>query len=95
MGGPKKGSDGAKRIGDAHRGSHKHDQGCGFAAHPERASVSGRIGGETSFARYGRRHFREIGLKGGAATKEKWGPQHYAEIGRKGGTAKGLKNKKT
>jgi len=85
MSGPAKGSCGAKKISDTHKGSHEHDKKGGFAAHPESASEAGRIGGETVFARYGRRHFKEIGHRGGIITKNTRGSQFYSEIGRKGG----------
>ena len=63
--GPAKGSEGAQRIANAHRGSHEHDQQGGFAANPELAREAGRKGGEIVKQRYGQSFYQEIGRKGG------------------------------
>jgi general stress protein YciG len=44
--GPQRGSAGARRIAEAHRGSHEHDREGGFAANPALAREAGRKGGE-------------------------------------------------
>lgn len=63
--GPQKGSVGARRISEAHRGSHEHDKEGGFAANPELAREAGRKGGEIVKQRYGPSFYQEIGRKGG------------------------------
>ncbi len=91
--GPKKGSTGAEKIAQAHRGSHEHDMQGGFAANPERARDAGRKGGQTVKEKYGEEFYREIGKRGGNTVKAERGSEFYAEIGRKGGTARSLKMK--
>lgn len=89
--GPAKGSEGAQRIADAHRGSHKHDQQGGFASNPELAREAGRKGGEIVKQKYGQAFYQEIGRKGGETVKRSRGPEFYAEIGRKGGEMRGIR----
>ena len=89
--GPERGSDGARRIADAHRGSHDHDQQGGFAAKPALAREAGRKGGETVKNRYGAGFYQDIGKKGGETVKRERGPEFYAEIGRKGGEMRGIR----
>jgi len=87
--GPEPGSEGARRIAEAHRGSHDHDQLGGFAAKPDLAREAGRKGGETVKSRYGQTFYQSIGKKGGETVKRERGPEFYAEIGRKGGEMRG------
>jgi general stress protein YciG len=87
--GPKPGSEGARRISEAHKGSKSHDQRGGFAANPELAREAGRKGGETVRTRYGADFYQEIGKKGGETVRRERGPEFFAEIGRKGGQNKG------
>ena len=87
--GPEPGSDGARRIAEAHRGSHDHDQLGGFAAKPDLAREAGRKGGETVKSRYGQKFYQSIGKKGGETVKRERGAEFYAEIGRKGGEMRG------
>lgn len=87
--GPEPGSEGARRIAEAHRGSHEHDQLGGFAAKPDLAREAGRKGGETVKSRYGQTFYQSIGKKGGETVKRERGPEFYAEIGRKGGEMRG------
>ena len=89
--GPERGSDGARRIADAHRGSHDHDQQGGFASQPSLAREAGRKGGETVKNRYGPEFYQSIGKKGGETVKRERGPEFYAEIGRKGGEMRGIR----
>ncbi len=89
--GPQPGSEGAKRIAEAHRGSHDHDKEGGFAANPELAREAGRKGGEIVKQRYGAQFYQEIGRKGGETVKQSRGPNFYAEIGRKGGEMRGVR----
>jgi len=89
--GPEPGSDGARRIAEAHRGSHEHDQQGGFAAKPALAREAGRKGGETVKNRYGQTFYQSIGKKGGETVKRERGPEFYAEIGRKGGEMRGIR----
>jgi len=89
--GPAKGSEGARRISEAHRGSHEHDKEGGFAANPELAREAGRKGGEIVKQRYGQQFYQEIGRKGGETVKKSRGPEFYAEIGRKGGEMRGIR----
>ncbi len=89
--GPEPGSEGAKRIAEAHRGSHDHDQQGGFAAKPALAREAGRKGGETVKERYGPVFYPSIGKKGGETVKRERGPEFYAEIGRKGGEMRGIR----
>jgi len=86
--GPEPGSDGAKRISQAHRGSHDHDTQGGFASKPTLARDAGRKGGETVMKRYGAEYYQNIGKKGGETVRRERGPEYYAEIGRKGGEAR-------
>ena len=86
--GPRKGSEGAKRIGDAHRGSHPHDKTGGFAANPELARVAGQKGGLASVRKYGKEHFRKCGLIGGRKLSQIKGREYFASIGRLGALAK-------
>lgn len=87
--GPRPGSDGARRISEAHTGSKTHDQKGGFAANPELAREAGRKGGETVRTRYGADFYQEIGKKGGDTVRRERGSEFFAEIGRKGGQNKG------
>lgn len=89
--GPQPGSEGARRISEAHRGSHEHDREGGFAANPELAREAGRKGGEIVKQRYGQQFYQEIGRKGGETVKKSRGPEFYAEIGRKGGEMRGIR----
>ena len=83
--GPQPGSEGARRIAEAHRGSREHDREGGFAANPELAKEAGRKGGEAVKRKYGPQFYREIGRKGGETVKQERGSEFYAEIGRRGG----------
>jgi len=87
--GPIAGSEGARKIAEAHRGSHDHDKEGGFAANPDLAREAGRKGGETVKSRYGTTFYQDIGKKGGETVKRERGPEFYAEIGRKGGEMRG------
>lgn len=89
--GPQRGSAGARRIAEAHRGSHEHDKEGGFAANPELAREAGRKGGEIVKQRYGPSFYQEIGRKGGETVKKSRGTGFYAEIGRKGGEMRGVR----
>jgi uncharacterized protein len=89
--GPEPGSAGAKRIAEAHRGSHDHDQHGGFASKPSLAREAGKKGGETVKIRYGHDFYQSIGKKGGETVKRERGPDFYAEIGRKGGEMRGIR----
>ena len=55
----------AKKVADAHRGSHEHDLRGGFAADNKLAKEAGTKGGEAVKEKYGRDYYREIGKKGG------------------------------
>ena len=83
--GPEPGSEGARKIAEAHRGSHGHDREGGFAANPALAKEAGRRGGEAVKKKYGSSFYRQIGKKGGEAVKRERGSGFYAEIGRRGG----------
>ena len=83
--GPQPGSTGARKIAEAHRGSHEHDREGGFAANPQLAKEAGRKGGEAVKRKYGPQFYREIGKKGGETVKQERGSEFYAEIGRRGG----------
>ncbi len=87
--GPAAGSEGARKIAEAHRGSHDHDKEGGFAANPDLAREAGRKGGETVKHRYGPSFYQSIGKKGGETVKRERGTEFYAEIGRKGGEMRG------
>jgi len=87
--GPAAGSDGARKIAEAHRGSHDHDKEGGFAANPDLAREAGRKGGETVKSRYGASFYQSIGKKGGETVKRERGTEFYAEIGRRGGEMRG------
>lgn len=89
--GPQPGSEGARRISEAHRGSHDHDREGGFAANPELARAAGRKGGEIVKQRYGSEFYQQIGRKGGETVKRSRGTEFYAEIGRKGGEMRGVR----
>ncbi len=89
--GPQPGSEGAKRIAEAHRGSHDHDKEGGFAANPALAREAGKKGGEIVKERYGPAFYQEIGRKGGETVKKSRGTEFYAEIGRKGGEMRGVR----
>jgi len=82
--GPKAGSEGAKRIAEAHRGSQEHDKRGGFAADPELARSAGQKGGSATSVKYGPDFYRDIGKKGGDIVAQR-GPEFFAEVGRKGG----------
>lgn len=83
--GPQPGSPGARKIAEAHRGSHEHDREGGFAANTKLAKEAGRKGGEAVKRKYGPQFYREIGKKGGETVKQERGSEFYAEIGRRGG----------
>ena len=83
--GPGRGSEGARKIAAAHRGSREHDRQGGFAANPELAREAGRKGGQTVKRKYGQSFYRQIGKKGGETVKKERGSDFYAEIGRRGG----------
>jgi len=87
--GPTAGSEGARKIADAHRGSHDHDKEGGFAANPTLAREAGRKGGETVKSKYGASFYQKIGKAGGETVKRERGTAFYAEIGRKGGEMRG------
>jgi general stress protein YciG len=89
--GPVAGSEGAKRISAAHRGSHDHDKRGGFAADRDRARRAGARGGATVKERYGSEFYQKIGAKGGQTVREKHGRDHFVEIGKIGGSRKGKK----
>ena len=89
--GPQPGSEGARRIAEAHRGSHEHDKEGGFAANPALAREAGKKGGEIVKERYGASFYQEIGRKGGETVKKSRGTGFYAEIGRKGGEMRGVR----
>ena len=91
--GPIPGSPGARKIAQAHRGSHEHDREGGFAANPELAREAGRKGGEAVKRKYGPEFYREIGKKGGERVKQERGSQFYAEIGRRGGEMRSIRMK--
>jgi general stress protein YciG len=59
--GPEPGSPGAKKIAEAHTGSHPHDREGGFAANPELAREAGHKGGEAVKKKYGPSFYRQIG----------------------------------
>jgi general stress protein YciG len=89
--GPEPGSPGARRIAEAHRGSHEHDQQGGFASKPSLAREAGKKGGETVKNRYGHDFYQSIGKKGGETVKRERGADFYAQIGRKGGEMRGIR----
>ena len=91
--GPTPGSAGARKIAQAHRGSHEHDRGGGFAANPQLAKEAGRKGGEAVKRKYGPQFYREIGKKGGETVKAERGSEFYAEIGRRGGEMRSTRMK--
>jgi uncharacterized protein len=91
--GPQPGSVGARKIAEAHRGSHEHDREGGFAANPELAKEAGRKGGEAVKRKYGPQFYREIGKKGGETVKQERGSEFYAEIGRRGGEMRSTRMK--
>jgi len=91
--GPQPGSVGARKIAEAHRGSHEHDREGGFAANPELAKEAGRKGGEAVKRKYGPQFYREIGKKGGETVKQERGSKFYAEIGRRGGEMRSTRMK--
>lgn len=91
--GPQPGSTGAKKIAEAHRGSHDHDREGGFAANPQLAKEAGRKGGEAVKRKYGPQFYREIGKKGGETVKQERGSEFYAEIGRRGGEMRSTRMK--
>lgn len=91
--GPQPGSSGARKIAEAHRGSHEHDREGGFAANPRLAKEAGRKGGEAVKRKYGPQFYREIGKKGGDTVKMERGSEFYAEIGRRGGEMRSVKMK--
>jgi hypothetical protein len=88
--GPIPGSEGAKRISEAHKGSHEHDKRGGFAASTDLARSAGRKGGEVVKAKYGAAHYKEIGAKGGNTVYQERGREFLSEIGRKGGINRGI-----
>ncbi len=91
--GPKRGSPGARKIAEAHRGSHEHDLQGGFAANPQLAKEAGRKGGEAVKKKYGPNFYREIGKKGGETVKQERGSEFYAQIGRRGGETRSSRMK--
>ena len=92
--GPEPGSRGARKIAEAHRGSHGHDKEGGFAANPRLAKEAGRRGGEAVKSKYGASFYRRIGRKGGERVKLERGSVFYAEIGRRGGEMRSLRMKR-
>ena len=82
--GPASGSAGAKRIGEAHKGSKSHDETGGFASNPQLAKAAGKKGGDAVKKKFGPEYYREIGAKGGNALKEQRGSEYYREIGKRG-----------
>ena len=91
--GPERGSVGARKIAEAHLGSHEHDRAGGFAANPELAKEAGRKGGEAVKKKYGVSFYRQIGKKGGETVKKERGSGFYAEIGRRGGEMRSARMK--
>jgi general stress protein YciG len=91
--GPRKGSPGARKIAEAHRGPHEHDLQGGFAANPQLAKEAGRKGGEAVKRKYGAQFYRDIGKKGGETVKQERGSEFYAEIGRRGGEMRSIRMK--
>jgi len=91
--GPEPGSPGARKIAEAHKGSHEHDKEGGFAANPELAKEAGRKGGEAVKKKYGASFYRQIGKKGGETVKQERGSEFYAEIGRRGGEMRSTRMK--
>ena len=91
--GPRRGSTGAKKIAEAHKGPHEHDLQGGFAANPQLAKEAGRKGGEAVKRKYGPQFYREIGKKGGDTVKQERGSEFYAEIGRRGGEMRSARMK--
>jgi len=91
--GPEPGSEGARRISEAHRGSHEHDKEGGFASNPQLAREAGRKGGEIVKTRYGTSFYKQIGRKGGERVKRERGLNFYAEIGRRGGQTRSARLK--
>lgn len=91
--GPEPGSEGARKIAEAHRGSHEHDREGGFAANPALAREAGRKGGEAVKRKYGPNFYRKIGKKGGETVKKERGSEFYAEIGRRGGEMRSTRMK--
>jgi general stress protein YciG len=89
--GPEPGSDGARRIAEAHKGSHDHDRNGGFASKPGSAQEAGKKGGDTVKTLYGHSFYQNIGKKGGETVKRERGANFYAEIGRKGGEMRGAR----
>jgi general stress protein YciG len=83
--GPEPGSEGARKIAEAHRGSHEHDKIGGFAANPELAREAGRKGGQAVKKKYGPSFYRQIGKKGGNVIKQSKPDGYYKEIGSRGG----------
>lgn len=90
--GPAPGSEGARRIAEAHRGSHEHDKRGGFAADPKRAREAGSRGGATVKERYGPEFYQRIGAKGGQTVRDRHGREHFVEIGKIGGSRKGKRH---
>lgn len=93
--GPNSGSDGARRIAQAHSGSHDHDRKGGFAANPELAREAGRRGGQTVKEKYGDEFYKKIGKRGGDTVKRERGTEFYATIGKIGGDKRSQKMKST
>lgn len=93
MPGPVPGGEGARKISQAHRGSHEHDREGGFAANPALAKEAGRKGGEAVKKKYGPSFYRQIGKKGGETVKQERGSEFYAEIGRQGGDMRSTRMK--
>lgn len=91
--GPEPGSAGARKIAEAHRGSHEHDKEGGFAANPELARKAGRKGGEAVKKKYGQSFYQKIGKKGGETVKQERGSAFYAEIGKRGGETRSIRMK--
>ena len=91
--GPVPGSEGAKRIGEAHLGGHPHDKSGGFAHSRELAVRAGKKGGLAVKNKYGIKYLRELGKQGGENLKNKYGKEFYARIGRLGGLARARKDK--
>lgn len=47
-------------------------------------SEGGKIGGDNTKKKYGKKYYVEIGQKGGETIKKKYGNSYYSELGKKG-----------
>lgn len=91
--GAKPGSEGSRRISEAHRGPHEHDKRGGFAVSNLRAREAGKKGIQTVREKYGTEVFRERGRRGGNVTKDRFGSSYFSELGRRGAEARKRKRK--